>query len=89
MYTQEQVDKLQLKLNELKIAKNRFISLQHITWLRIDFGYNENSCKCVDLPISSNTTEKIQELLLAEYTSRVKTLQDEIENTIIINPSKL
>jgi hypothetical protein len=58
-----------------------------MNWLQIDFGYKDS--KCCDLPIMHSTAEKICELLLAEYASRVKALQDEIENTIIINPSKL
>lgn len=87
MYRQEQVDKLQSTLNSLRINKNRFKLLQAMTWIRIDFGGNDG--KCTDLPITHSTVEKIQELLLAEYASRIKALQDEIENTIIINPSNL
>lgn len=87
MYTQEQIDKLQSKLSTLRKTKNRFKGLQSITWLKIAFGYEDGECG--DLPINSSTTKKIRELLLAEYASRIKTLQDEIENTIIINPSKL
>lgn len=87
MYTQEQVKNLQSKLDNLRIAKNRLAALQSIEWLKIDFGYGDNICR--DLPTTSSTTKKIQELLLAEYVSHVKTLQDEVENTIIINPSKL
>lgn len=89
MYTREQVENLQAKLDTLRIVKNRFEALQSMTWLQIDFGYNASNCKCSDLPITHSTAEKIQELLLAEYASRVKSLQDEVENTIIINPSKL
>lgn len=87
MYTEEQVKNLQLKLDALRTTKNRLEALQSMTWLQIDFGYKDSKCR--DLPIAHSTAEKIQELLLAEYTSRVKALQDEVENTIIINPSKL
>ena len=87
MYTLEQVKNLQSKLDDLRITKDRLAGLQSMEWLRIDFCYNNS--RCDDLPINSITTKKIQELLLAEYASRIKTLQDEIENTIIINPSKL
>ena len=87
MYTLEQVKNLQSKLDALRITKNRFEALQSITWLKINFGYRDSSC--CDLPIKNSTVEKIHELLLAEYTLRVKALQDEIENTVIINPSKL
>ena len=86
MYTQEQVTNLQAKLDSLRINKNRLNLLQSITWLRIDFG--DDNIKCCDLPIKHATAEKIQELLKAEYTSRVKALQDEVENTMIINPLK-
>jgi long-subunit acyl-CoA synthetase (AMP-forming) len=87
MYTQEQVDELKSKLKALQITEDRLKGLQSMAWLKIDFGYEGG--KCWDLPINSSTTKKICELLLAEYASRVKTLQNEIENTIIINPSKL
>lgn len=87
MYTEGQVKDLQLKLDDLQKTKDRFAGLQSMSWLRIDFCYN--SSRCDDLPINSFTTKKIQELLLAEYASRVRVLQDEIENIIIINPSKL
>lgn len=87
MYTREQVTELQSKLDDLRVTKNRLEALQSITWLAVDFGYKDTSCH--NLPIESSTAEKIHELLLAEYTSRVKVLQDEIENTIIVNPSKL
>lgn len=88
MYTQEQVTNLQAKLDSLRIVKNRFEALQSMTWLQIDFGYNASNSKCCDLPINNNTAIKIKELLIAEYTSRVKALQDEVENTMIINPLK-
>ena len=87
MYTQEQVKELQIKLDSLKTVKNRFEALQSMTWLRINFGYKDSSC--CDLPIMPSTAKEIQELLIAEYVLRVKALQDEIENTLIINPSKL
>lgn len=86
MYTQEQVTNLQAKLDSLRTVKNRFERLQSMTWLQIDFG--DNNSKCCDLPINNNTAMKIKELLIAEYTSRVKALQDEVENTMIINPLK-
>lgn len=87
MYTGEQVKNLQLKLDALRTAKNRFEALQSMEQLKIDFNYKNSVCR--ELPIKSSTAKKIQELLLAEYASRVRALQDEIENTIIINPSKL
>lgn len=87
MYTLEQVKNLQSKLDILRITKDRLAGLKSVEWLKIDFGYKNSICR--DLPIKSNTEEKIRELLLAEYASRVKALQDEIDNTIIINPSKL
>lgn len=87
MYTQEQVTNLQSKLYSLRRVKNRLETLQSMNWLRIDFGYKDS--KCCDLPITHSTATKIQELLIAEYTSHVKTLQDEIENTMIVNLSKI
>lgn len=86
MYTQEQVTSLQSKLDSLKRVKNKLEALQSVTWLRIDIGYKNGSC--CDLSIKHSTAEKILELLKAEYTSHVKALQDEVENTMIINPLK-
>lgn len=86
MYTQEQVTNLQSKLDSLKTVKNRLERIKSMNWIRIDFG--DNNSKCCDLPIKHSTAEKIQELLKTEYTSRVKALQDDVENTMIINPLK-
>lgn len=86
MYTQEQVTNLQAKLDSLRIVKNRLERLQSMTWLQIDFG--DNNSKCCDLPINHSTAKEMQKLLISEYTSRVKVLQDEVENTMIINPLK-
>lgn len=87
MCTQEQVTKLQSKLDSLSRVKNKLEALQSMTWLKIDFGYKDSACR--DLSIMASTVRKIQELLIAEYASHVRALQDEVENTIIINPSKL
>lgn len=88
MYTKEQLKVLENKLKQLEAYEEKFQALQNLNNLTIDI-YSKNSGRFCDIPISTKSRKAIYELLINDYAGIIKYLRNEIENTTIINPSKL
>lgn len=86
MYTEEQLSSLRSKLSMLKTLKND----QHYMTVGKPNAITINMTNCSNVTVGNTELLKSICKIVNDYlTNRIRVLTDEIENTIIINPSKL
>lgn len=86
MYTEDQISILRSKLSTLRTLKND----QHYMTVGKPNAITINMTNCSNVTVGN--TEVLNSIckIVNDYLSnRIRFLTDEIENTIIINPSKL